>query len=372
MRILVFRGGGIRGALSSRLFARLQAEVPDLLDRVDVLAGTSTGALQCLKLASGGDPQHLVDIYAQRGPDIFKKRGLLDGLPVGLRVGLLVFALAASSMLLAVGARVSAACVLVAYLALVAIYHVVAFSDEFFRSNFKAEDLEKVLKEELGDGTLGDLKKFVLIPTFDMRDWRPKFFDNFPGNKRDAGARLWEVARCTSAAPTYWPSYQWCLDGGLFANDPTDSAIASCVRLLRDKALTEEPLLQGLKPGEAESLATQDALGRISVLCIGTGEVPHQPPRDPRHDAGLLQVAPILLDVVMDGAVKASSFRARQMLGPRYHLMDPKLPGVIGLDEVGAVRDLVQIADLADIGPALDFIREHWAPRAQGDVACRT
>ena len=83
--------------------------------------------------------------------------------------------------------------------------HAASKLDEFWRSDFSEKDLEAVLKEELGtDSTIRDLKKLVLIPTFDMRNWAPKYFDNFPGDDSDLDQRLWEVARCTSAASTAW------------------------------------------------------------------------------------------------------------------------------------------------------------------------
>ena len=45
--VLSLDGGGTRGAFSMRLLQRLVKEYPDLLDEIDIIAGTSTGACSC-------------------------------------------------------------------------------------------------------------------------------------------------------------------------------------------------------------------------------------------------------------------------------------------------------------------------------------
>lgn len=384
MRILSLDGGGIRGVITARLLERIEKACPGFLDHVDVIAGTSTGGIQALKLASGGKVGDLVGLYKNRGKDIFKARDFLDVLPKSLRVLLLVLALCSSTVLLALDLEVAAVVTLVSFLSLVVLLHVGSKLDEFFRSDFSADDMEQVLKDELGtDKTLRDLDKIVLIPTFDMREWNTKFFDTFPGDVRDLDQYLWEVARCTSAAPTYWPSHQWCLDGGLFANNPSDSAVSACLRYLRKKHLAEDEdlndraMLEELQAmlcgivGEvdldevAHLVATVRSLGKITVLSLGTGDVPHKAPKSPRHDAGILGVIPMLLNVVMDGAVKASAFKTSQALNGRHVRIQPRLPGVIDLADVAAIPDLIQIADLVDIEPAVQLIRKHWLPKEE-------
>lgn len=368
MRILSLDGGGIRGVLTARLLERLEERCPGFLDHVDLIAGTSTGGIQALKLASGGEPANLVRLYQERGTEIFRSRDWIDALPRGARIGLwgIVLAGAAAFFCLSfLGLSTAGLVVLLASWGVAALACASAKVDELFRSDFSPGHLEAVLKEELGSETrLRDLKKAVLVPTFDMRSWNTRFFDNLPGNHRDLDRALWEVARCTSAAPTYWPSHWWCLDGGLFANNPADSAVAAAIRHLRQKKLFEDPDLQGLGPEQAEFKATCRAVGEISVLSLGTGEVPHSAPKDPSHDAGILQVLPTLLNVTMDGAVKASAFRAQQVLGVRHVRIQPRLPSAIDLADVRSVPDLLSVADLVDLDRAVRLIRDHWLPKA--------
>jgi predicted acylesterase/phospholipase RssA len=363
MNVLSLDGGGIRGVVTARLLERIEKACPGFMDRVDVIAGTSTGGIQALKLASGGKVTELVDLYQKHGAEIFRSRGLLDAVPGSARVGLLVLAVAAAGVLLAWGHSLAALVTLCCFLGVVVLLTAASKLDELFRANYSHEDLERVLKEQLGaDKTLRDLDKTVLIPTFDMREWNTKFFDNFPGDERDLDQKLWEVARCTSAAPTYWPSHQWCLDGGLFANNPSDSAIAGCLRYLREKELKDNAEgYKDLHPEDAEIEATVRCMGKITVLSLGTGAVPHQAPKHPRTDAGLLGVVSILLAVIMDGGVKASTFRSTQGLGERRHVrIQPKLPSVVDLAAVEAVPELIQIADLTDIAPAVKLVKERW------------
>lgn len=353
MNILSLDGGGIRGVLTARLLQRLDRACPGFLDHVDVIAGTSTGGIQALFLANGGKVEQLTDLYVERGRDIFRPRDWVDSIPKKVLFSILLGGLIAAGALAFMDHHYFATIALITASALVFGLRLLSRLDELGRANYSAEHLEGVLKDVLGEvATVRDLKKIVVIPTFDMRDWNTKFFDNFPGDMRDLDQKLWEVARCTSAAPTYWPSHQWCLDGGLFANNPSDSAVASVVRYLKRKAVAA---------GTDPDTAMFEALKKISVLSLGTGDVPRKPPSDdPKFDGGVLHMIPMLLNVVMEGGVKASTFRTAQVLNGRHVRVNPKLPSTIDLADVDAVDELVQVADLADLDEAVQLIRSRW------------
>jgi len=291
--VLSLDGGGIRGCLQARLLQRLERRVPGFLAAPRLLAGTSIGGINALWLAAGKPIDDLLALYVDRAKDIFASRGLLDALT----------------------------------------------PDELWRADFGHEGIYGVLTDVFGDLRMEQLQRDVLIPTFDMREWNPKFYE-----RDDDGVLVRDVARMTSAAPTYWPSHLWSLDGGLFANNPSDSAVATVLRARRQAGAPE----QGLS----------DA---VSCLSIGTGEVPHKPPSaGPTWDAGLAAVAPLLLNVVMDGAVKASHFRTQQALNGRYHRLQPQLASAIDLKDVAKVPELLQVADMTNLDATVSWIERTW------------
>lgn len=61
------------------------------------------------------------------------------------------------------------------------------------------------------------------------RIWSPKLFHNFPGADSDGESLVVDVAMGTSAAPTYFPSYEGNIDGGVIANSPSLAAVAQAL-----------------------------------------------------------------------------------------------------------------------------------------------
>jgi hypothetical protein len=72
-RVLSLDGGGVRGLYTARILERLCEACPTLLDNIDLIAGSSTGALIGVLLGKGYSPQHIVDIYRQSSTRIFHR-----------------------------------------------------------------------------------------------------------------------------------------------------------------------------------------------------------------------------------------------------------------------------------------------------------
>src|SRR5213079_261368 len=70
-RILSFDGGGIRGLVTLAILKRLEAQIPNLIKRADLLAGTSTGGIIALGLAAGKSVDELISLYQDNGGKIF-------------------------------------------------------------------------------------------------------------------------------------------------------------------------------------------------------------------------------------------------------------------------------------------------------------
>ena len=72
-RILCIDGGGIRGTFPAALLAGLEQHLQGrpIGSYFDLIAGTSTGGIIAIGLAMGLRASELLDLYEQRGPEIF-------------------------------------------------------------------------------------------------------------------------------------------------------------------------------------------------------------------------------------------------------------------------------------------------------------
>ena len=300
--VLALDGGGIRGLLTARLLERLETEVPGFLDSVDLIAGTSTGGILALGLAAGRSPREIGDLYRDRGAEIFP-RDLGDAL---------------------------------------------GDVDRLVVADYPNKPLHEVLLETFGDATLGELGKNVLVSSFDLdcgvaddgsqRSWKAKFFQNFEDDPGDRDELVADVAMRTSAAPTFFPTYQGYVDGGVVAGNPAMCALA--------QALDER--------------AANQSVSHVSLLSLGTGLNPHFVEGD--HNWGLVEWAPNLVGIMLGGAAGLADFQCRQILGRRYHRLDPVLPEEIGLDAVDRIPELEELAAGADITGAVAWVRTYFAP----------
>lgn len=293
--ILSLDGGGIRGVLTAQLLAQLEQAVPFIQD-AKLVAGTSTGGILALGIAHGLKPKQLVNLYKDNAERIFGRRDLWDTLAVK--------------------------------------------ADELYRADYGTEGLQGVLEDTFGDKRLKELAKTVLIPTFDLdapatdervRQWKPKFLHNFNRTGNDGDVRCVDAALRTSAAPTYFPSYQGYIDGGVVANDPSACAVAAAVK------------------GEVP-------LGEIRVLSVGTGFYPHFIAGD-SHDWGKGQWGLRILNLVLEGTLGVAGYQCKQLLGERFFRLQVELEKPIDLDAIDRVDDLIAIGKACDVSAAEKFLK---------------
>lgn len=304
-RILSLDGGGIRGLITVILLARLEAEkgLHGWLERADLVAGTSTGGLIALALARGSSLAEIRALYAEHGRAIFDDSWLDDVKDLGNIIG--------------------------------AQYH--------------SEKLAAELRGLFGAARLRDLGKRVLVPAFDLdnedprpdhRRWKPKLFHNFPGADSDGATLAWKVGLYTSAAPTYFPTVEGYVDGGVFANNPSMCALAQT----RDARIGRRP-----------------SLGNVALLSLGTGSSLLYV-KGRKHDWGYAQWAQALLGVMFDGTIGIADYQCRQLLGARYHRLAPRFAAgeAFPLDAIDRIPELVAFAERVDIGPAAAWLRRNW------------
>jgi patatin-like phospholipase/acyl hydrolase len=299
--ILSLDGGGIRGVLTATLLERLEKAHPGFLSKVDLFAGTSTGGILALGLAAGLTPTGIGQLYTESGRRVFADSVWDDIHDLGKLTG----------------------------------------------AEYSNEPLKQAIRERIGDITLGDLPKRVLISSFDLdnepqtpgvlRTWKPKFFHNFPGNDSDADQKLVDVALRTSAAPTYFPIYQGYIDGGVVASNPSMCALA--------QALDAEAGGQNLR--------------QVTLLSIGTG-INSRFLTQQDADWGLAQWAPHLVSLMIEGSVGVVDYQCQQILGKRYLRIDPILPGSIGVDKLDQIPVLREFGERENLYAAVRWLKHYY------------
>lgn len=306
-RILSLDGGGLRGLITARLLQQLNesAEIKNWLSQVDLIAGTSTGGILALGIAANKTLDEMANLYLQKGPEIFDD-SIWDNIrDLGKTVG----------------------------------------------AEYSNKSLKKELNNIFGSQTLASLTKKVAIPTFDLdnedsdknkRTWKPKIFHNFNGSDSDGAMLLADVALYTSAAPTYFPSANGYIDGGVFANNPSLVALVQAISQ-RNKA------------------AERANIDEIALLSVGTG-VSLSYIKGETLDWGYAQWVKPLLNILMDGVAGISDYQAAQLLGDRYQ----RLQVVFGEKETIALDDVTKLSRMDDIGKNFDiastkdWIKKYW------------
>jgi len=161
-RVVSVDGGGIRGIVPVIVMQRLTAE-PGLggwLDQTQLLAGTSTGGIIALSIAAGVPLVDLRELYTTRAATVFADSFLDDLRDVG----------------------------------------------KVFGADYDVDNLEREAHRVLGDRTLAQLTKRVLVTAFDLdngaetdRQWKAKLFHNYPGPDSDGDmprtASPWRLRR---------------------------------------------------------------------------------------------------------------------------------------------------------------------------------
>lgn len=306
-KILSLDGGGLRGLITARILQRLNDEpgIAGWLGRADLIAGTSTGGILALGLAVGKSPQDIVDLYKNKGPAIFDDSIWDDIRDLGKTIG----------------------------------------------AEYSNKTLKKELQNIFGTTTLDQLKTKVAIPSFDLdnqakdtaqRSWKPKIFHNFPGDDSDGTQLAVDVALYTSAAPTYFPSVDGYIDGGVFANNPSMVAIAQAI-------------------SQSNQPTDRAKFDDIVLLSVGTG-VSLTYIKGKSLDWGYAQWIKPLINILQDGVAGIADYQVRELLGTRYQRLQIVFdPGeTIPLDAVNKLGRMDEIATGFDIGPATAWIVDNW------------
>ena len=302
-RVLSIDGGGIRGLVTTILLQRIVAApgLEEFFDSVDLLAGTSTGGLLALGIAHQIDLPQIRDVYAKKGPKIFDDSWLDNLVDLGKLRG----------------------------------------------ADYDIAPLRRELKRMFGETSLGQLKKRVLITAFDLdnedaeeRTWKPKLFHNFNGPNNDRAALAFEVGLYTSAAPTYFPSVDGYIDGGVYASNPSMCALAQT----QDRRYPPTP-----------------SLDDVLLLSLGTGKS-LQYIKGASHDWGYAQWIKPLISLMLEGTAGIADYQCKQTLGERYHRLAPVFPAgvTIDMDDVAKIPYMTTFAEKLPIPETLAWLKQTW------------
>jgi len=299
-RILSLDGGGVRAIISATILTRLASEFPDLMNEIDMFTGVSAGAIVSVALASGLTPEQTSNIWRTAAPKIFVE---------GYR-------------------------------------HKFSTIDNCIGSAYDTSQLKEMLSQTLGNKTIGDLEKKILVPSFNLdpvflelsgsRRWGPEYFHNFPNSIHKELPLIDAVLR-TAAAPPYFPIHQGYVDGGTFANNPSLAAISTALNY-------------GVKYDD------------LVVLSISTGNNPKCITKQEQGtgDWGLVEWGPYVVDLLLDSNTESINYSCNCILHDRYKRVDPILPKNIGLDDASAIPDLIDIANKVDLDTVRDWLKSTW------------
>lgn len=190
-QILSLDGGGIKGVFSAALLANFEEDLNiNIADYFDLIVGTSTGGIITIGISIGYKPREILEFYVSNHKQIFKKNILTN------------------------------------------ISH-------YYKNKYSSKMLEQSLKKYFKENRLAECKKRIVVPSYNMSDDDVYIFKtpHHERLRRDFKVPLWKVAMATSAAPTYFPSFNdidniRLIDGGVWANNPTLVGITEAISLL--------------------------------------------------------------------------------------------------------------------------------------------
>ncbi len=245
-RLLALKGGGIRGVFQARLLQDIEERtgVP-IAKQFDLIAGTSAGAINACALALGIPAKDIIELYRQRGEQIFDR--------LGWGIGGLV-------------------------------------------AKHSAGGIETVLRGAFMGKKFSQAPVRVIGCVWNYTRQQPKTLKSWTDSE---GWDMWEVARASSAAPTYFPPYvrggEAYIDGGVASNDPSLWAAAEARQLWPDE--------------------------EFRLTTIGTGYRTDR--RKAPWGGGLLPWMPHIVETVMDGNQANIPYQCEALLADFTHLDTP-------------------------------------------------
>jgi len=283
-RMLCIDGGGIKGVFPASFLSAIEESLGrPVADYFDLIVGTSTGGIIALGLGLGLSAGDLLRFYVERGPAIFNGNG---------RVG---------------------------------------WIRQLFRAKHRPDSLKQSLSEAFGSRRLGDSRKRLVIPSFNVETgevhvWKTA---HHPRLERDYAHSAVEVALSTGAAPTYFPTYEAqsgtpLIDGGVWANNPVAIATVEAIGVLGWQA------------------------AELRILSLGCTTAPFDIDWGRKHSLGKLGWATKIADLFMTAQSASATGMTQHLLPDRNNLV--RISPTVGknrfeLDRVSEIPSLKGIGN---------------------------
>jgi uncharacterized protein len=288
--ILAIDGGGVRGIYPAYILQCMTERLGiNIYDQFDMIAGTSTGSIVAAAVACKIPPEQVVDLYQEHGSAIFSKNRswpFVFWLPEKYRQAL--------------------------------------------KSKYTSNRLKELLKEILGEVTLGQITKPLLLPATDIglggvHVFKSSYSADFT---RDNIVPLHQAVLASCAAPTFFDPVKiqayLLADGGLWANNPALAAVIDAQKRL--------------------GIALED----IQVLSLGTGHAKTSYGMETKRRWGLMNGwrGAEFIGFLMSLQAESTQNYVKLMLQESQLLRlnfetDQPLP----LDDCSAIDDLISKAD---------------------------
>jgi patatin-like phospholipase/acyl hydrolase len=282
-RILSIDGGGIKGVFPAAFLTHVESTLGrSVSDYFDLIVGTSTGGIIALGLGLGFSAQELLNLYINNADKIFPQRSLFEKFR------------------------------------------------QLIHAGYDPIPLKTVLQTTFGSRKLGDSKKRLVIPSFNLEtgevyNWKTS---HHPRLEHDYKKSIVDVAMSTAAAPVYFPTYRsiGCvplIDGGIWANNPTAVAAIEAVGVL------EWP---------------RDDL---RILSLGCTSCPNDTSRARFQSLGAAYWVTRLTDLFLTAQSSSAMGMAQHLVSDRKFVkrVSPMIATNIRLDDSSEIPSLVGLAD---------------------------
>lgn len=284
VQILALDGGGLKGLFSAAVIESLEEQLGhSISEHFDIITGTSTGGLIALGLGLEKSGSDIVEFYQKEGPKIFPNSMYRRTLG-------------------------------------------------WFFSKYSNRYLKKVFQKlfVISDSeerpTLLNSKKRLIIPTFYASQSEPRLLKT-PHDRRyrsDWKLPIWAVAMATSAAPTYFPSFEYnnnrYLDGGLWANNPS---LIGVVEALEMGASIENIRVLNISTTSSRANCLSFKIPLLSKISL-------------RRAGKILWASTLLSTIMQSNSYSTVHMHLRQMLAPgNLAVIDDHINfGHAGLDDI--------------------------------------